>query len=126
MNPVELKMRRRVVHAFIHADPVHVILVRATKTVKTPSGGWTTVKQPPLAPQLGRIVPAKRRYGFTGVNTEAGSIPLWPYNLLGLSDMDIQSGDTFVHSGDTYEVKSIEPDREERTVASIDFYGGQP
>jgi len=123
MNPTEVLFRRRNVRAFIKADPVYVSFTRRVKT-PSPAGGWTWVDSDPVAPQEGRLVPSKRRYADMTVNTEAGQVVLWPYLLLGYHDMDIQEGDHFVLNGQAYEVKSIEPDREERTVAAVDFFGG--
>ena len=123
MNPVERLMRRRNMQQYINEDPVDISFIRQIKT-ETPAGGWTVSDAPPLAPQRGRIIPAKRRYADMHVNTEAGQIALWPYILIGFHNMNIQEDDRFVWLGNTYQVKSIEPDREERTQAAIDFYGG--
>lgn len=125
MNPVELLMRKRNVRAFILADPVQILFRRETKT-KTAAGGYTTTIVSLENCQTARIIPSKRRYAYTGVNTEAGQIPLWPYILEGYHDMDIQVNDLFTWNGDEYQVKSIEPDREEKTIAAIDFYGPNP
>lgn len=125
MNRIELLMRRRNVLAFIQADPISVIFTRQTK-VKSNAGGYITTSVPLTQCQLGRIIPSKRRYAYTGVNTEAGQIPFWPYILEGLHDMDIQVADRFTWDGQEYEVKSIEADREEKTIAAIDFYGPKP
>lgn len=123
MNPVERLMRRRNVTEFIVQDKVEVALVRKTK-VRTPAMGWRWETQPPLPPQVVRIVPAKRRYGDVHVNTEAGALDNWPYLMLGDPDMDVQEKDTFTVNGMVFEVQSIEYDREERTVAAITYYGG--
>lgn len=124
MNPTELIFRRRNVKAFIEADPVDVSFVRVSR-VRTPAGGWTEATLPPLPPQRARIVPAKRRYGGQQVNTEAGQVDLYPYQLLGFHDMDIAEDDTFSVNGQDYQVKTIEADREERTVAAINYYGAK-
>jgi len=125
MNPVELLMRRRNVLAFIEADSIEVVFTRETKT-KTPAGGFITSWAPLSVCQIARIIPSKRRYAYTGVNTEAGQIPLWPYILEGLYNMDIKVDDKFTWDGQEYQVKSIEPDREEKTIAAIDFFGPRP
>lgn len=123
MNPAERLMRRRNMRQYIAEDLVKVAFIREVKT-ETSAGGWTVEDAPPLAPQSARIVPAKRRYGNTHVNTESGQIPSWPYILVGYHDMNIAKDDKFFWQGDLYQVKSIEPDREERTQAAIDFFGG--
>ena len=122
MNTVELIFRRRNVRAFIKADLVKVAFVRKVK-VPTSAGGWTWQIQPPLAPQEARIVDSKRRYADVHVNTEAGEIDNWPYILLGYHDMDVQENDTFTVNGNTYQVKSVKADNQERTVCAVDFYG---
>ena len=69
MNPVELLMRRRNVLAFIEADSIEVVFTRETKT-KTPAGGFVTSWAPLSVCQIARIIPSKRRYAYTGVNTK--------------------------------------------------------
>lgn len=123
MRLSERIMRRRIVRQYIAEDPVDVAFVRQQK-VTTPAGGWKLEDQPPLPPQRARIIPAKRRYGNATVNTESGQILDWPYILVGYHDMNIEPNDKFTWQGHHYQVKSIEPDREERTQAAIDFYGG--
>jgi len=126
MNRSELVMRRRNVRAFIDADPSDVLLHRITR-VATDAGSWTETDPLPLSSlQRVRIMDAKRRYTDPHVNTEAGAIPLSPYIMIGSSTMDIQVDDSFTWLGDHFKVTSIHPDREERTVASIDYFGKTP
>jgi hypothetical protein len=130
MNRIELMMRRKAARAFIMADPIRVQFKRTTRT-KTPAGGWADTELPPLPPQVVRIDPGKRRFGESNVNTEAGSIVLWPYIMLGFHTLDVQVGDNFEWTGYTgvnnhFEVKSIEEmRRDEITMCWIDFYGGE-
>lgn len=119
----ELMMRRRLVREFIRVDSARVSFVRASGKVKTAAGAWVEGPPSTLAPQLTRLIPAKRRYGNALVNTEAGDIEKWPYSLIGAWNLDVKEGDIFTHQGQAYEVKTIEPDREERTLVSLDFYG---
>lgn len=122
-NRVELILRRRLCKVFIAADYVMVSFRRMAK-IKTPAGSWTEIPvDPPLPPQKVRIIPSKRRYGTPFENTEAGRITSWPYLMMGPHDMDIAEEDVFEWNGATYVVKSIEPRREERTIAAIDFRG---
>lgn len=116
-NRVELLMRQRNVVEFREADEVEVVLKRREKIPS--AGGWKWGPEASLAPQRVRIVPAKRRYSDETVNTEQGAIPTWPYIILGAPDMDIKAGDTFTWDGDLYTVKSVETDREERTMAAV-------
>jgi hypothetical protein len=57
------------------------------------------------------------------VNTEAGDIEKWPYTLIGPYNLDVAEGDIFNYNGQSYEVKTVEADREERTLVALDFYG---
>lgn len=123
MNPIELAMRRRNVTAFMDADPIDIQLVREVKT--RIAGGWTLSTLPPLPPQRIRLVPSKRRYADVHVNTEAGPIDLWPYQLLGDHDMDIQEGDTFTVGAMHFQVRSLEYDNEERVVAACAYFGAE-
>ena len=119
----ELKMRRRNVREFIRVDSAVITLIRQVRT-KTPSGGYEDTPAP-QAPQTVRLVPAKRRYGSAFVNSEAGQVEKYPYNLVGYHDMDIAEHDKFEYLGNWYEVETIEPDREERTQAAL-IYSGAP
>lgn len=121
-NPVELKIRRRQIAQFIREDPTSIRLVRREKIEL--NGGWKWGPEVTLPEQITRIVPAKRRYGDATTNTEAGQVVNWPYILLGRYDMDIQEGDTFTYQGERFQVKSIEQDRDERTAAFLDYFGG--
>ena len=117
----ELRQRRLLVREFIRVDYARVAFVRSVRT-KTPSGGWASSSSL-LSPQMVRLIPAKRRYGNALVNTEAGDIEKWPYTLIGAHNLDVAEGDLFKHNGQAYEVKTIEADREERTLVALDFYG---
>lgn len=126
MNRIELLMRRRNVAAFIDADPVDVVFSRSTK-IRTPAGGWVEGPRTPLpSPQRVRIIDSVRRFADTQVNTEAGNITLTAKVLIGFHDMDIKVGDDFTWNNAQWEVKAIKDDREERTVAAIDYYGKLP
>jgi len=122
MDPVELLMRKRVSSAFIGAYAIKVQFKREIK-VRTAAGGYTKSLVTLENCQIARIIPSKRRYAYIGVNTEAGEIPHWPYILEGHPDMDIEQGDRFTWNDEEYQVKSIEPTRDEKTIAAIDFYG---
>lgn len=122
MNPIELLMRRRNVAAFIDADPVDVVLSRATR-VRTPAGGWVEGSRTPLSSQRARIVDSVRRFANTQVNTEAGNIPTTAKVLIGLYNMDIEVGDDFTWNDAQWEVTAVKDTREERTVAAVDYYG---
>lgn len=119
----ELAVRRRLVREFIRVDSAEVSFVRASGRIKTPAGGYIDGPPDTLLPQTTRLIPAKRRYNSALVNSEAGDIEKWPYSLIGAHDLNVQEGDTFTYNGQEYEVKTIEPDREERTLVAIDFYG---
>ena len=119
----ELRMRRRLVREFIRVDSASVSFVRATGKVKTGAGAWTQGEPVTLAPQLTRLIPAKRRYGSALVNSEAGDIEKWPYSLIGAHDMDVVEGDIFTYNDQSYKVMTIEPDREERTLVALDYFG---
>lgn len=119
----ELLMRRRIVREFIRVDYARVSLVRPGAKTKTAAGAWTQGTPTTLSPQLVRLIPAKRRYNSALVNTEAGDIEKWPYSMIGAWNLDVAEGDTFTHNGQGYKVMTIEPDREERTLVALDFFG---
>jgi hypothetical protein len=122
-NRVELLLKRRQLRAYIQAEPISVVFHRREKI--RVSGGWKWGPEQILLPQEARLVPAKRRYGDATTNTEAGQVANWPYILVGYYDMDVQPKDWFEHQGDKYEVQSIEQDRDEKTNAFVDYFGGE-
>jgi hypothetical protein len=123
MNPVELIMRRRVLGAFIDADPVEIVLTRAGTVSLTAGGGTVRGAPTTLSSQRARIVQAKRRYDNGLINSEAGYIPHTDYLLLGRHTLDIAKDDTFTWRGDTWTVTGIHPTRTESFLCSIDFLG---
>lgn len=123
ISPTELRVRQRLVRAFIQADYADIYLRRVTKK-KTETGAFR--KQESLVtvlPQRTRLIPSKRRFNTTFVNLEAGNVEKWPYALIGSASMDVQEDDMFVYQGKTYIVRAIEPDREERTLMHLDYAG---
>lgn len=115
-------MRRRVVAEFIRVDDAKVSFKRILK-VKTDAGGYVEQEQPPLPPQRVRLIPQKRRFASSFVNTEAGEIEKWPYIFIGAHNLDVVEEDRFTYNGDEYQVMAIEPDREERTLIACDYFG---
>lgn len=121
-NPVERKMQRRQTTAFIAADAEQITIHRQQKIAK--NGGWVWGPETVLPPQTIRLVPAKRRYGDATTNTEAGQVVNWPYIAEGEPDLDIQPDDWFLHQDQKYQVKSVEQDRDVKTLAFLDYFGG--
>lgn len=124
MNHFELLMRRRVVQAFIDADPVRIEFSRSGPTEKTAAGGYVQGEGSTLSPQTARIVPNRRRYTDGIVNSEAGDIPHTDYLLVGAHNLDIAVDDEFTWLGEWYRVTGIHTTRrQESTLAAIDFLG---
>ncbi|MCA1800475.1 MAG: hypothetical protein LC650_04205 [Actinobacteria bacterium] len=119
---MELLIRRRLVWEFIMADYADVAFRRTVKT-KTDAGGYREDEQPALPAQRIRLIPQKRRFASTFVNTEAGEIEKWPYNFIGKHNLNVKEEDRFSYRGNEYQVMAIEPDREERTLLSCDYFG---
>lgn len=123
MNRTELIMRRRVVQAFIRADPVQVSFTRPGGPVPTPAGGTVYSSSTVLPPQQARIIQNKRRYDNGLVNSEAGSIPDTSYLLLAMHTVNVMKDDTFFWNDSFYRVTGIHPTRSETKLCSIDFRG---
>lgn len=123
MDRVELIMRRRVLGAFIDADPVQIVFTRAGVISKTAAGGTVRGNPTTLPSQRARIVQAKRRYDNGLINSEAGYIPHTEYLLLGRHTLDVEKDDEFTWRGDTWTVTGIHPTRTESFLCSIDFLG---
>jgi len=124
MDRIELIMRRRVVGAFIDADPVFITVTRDLPPTRTAAGGLTSTPGPPLPVQKARIVQNIRRLSPGLVNTEAGEIPDDTFLLIGRHSLDIQVDDTFLWRGLKYRVDRVHPFRFESTLCVLDFDGG--
>lgn len=123
MNHIEMVMRRRLVRAFIDADPVDIVFTRVGELVPTPAGGTIRAASTVLSSQRARIVQAKRRYDNGLINSEAGYIPDTEYLLLGNHTLDVKKDDSFQWRGQNWWVTGIHPTRTESLLCSIDFRG---
>lgn len=129
MDHVELIIRRRLVKAFIFADPVSIRFTRATEPVRTEAGGFVPGEPVMLNPQIARIVPSKRRFDNGLINSEAGDIPRTDYLLLGMPTLNVKVDDIFSWLGVQYTVTGIHPTRSESNpeaesiLCSIDLEG---
>lgn len=124
MNPVELLMRRRVIRAFILADPIALVIRRAANATKnTKTGGYVASTKTPLPSQTARLVLNKRRYNRGLVNSEAGDIPHTDYLLIAEHSVDIEEEDEFTWKGEHYKVMGIHKQRVESILASVDMLG---
>jgi len=118
----ELITRRRIVKAFIDADYADVSFITKVK-VKTPAGAFVLTDSTPRDPQRIRLIPANHRFGNMATNSEAGEIDRWPYLGIGSHKLEIAKNDHFFYRDGVYQVMSVEPDTEERTLFSLDFLG---
>lgn len=121
-NKAELMMRRRIYWQFVLADSAMVAFSRRTR-IPTSAGAWKWGPYVDGAPQIIRIIPAKRRYANSNVNSEAGEIDNYPFQINGRWDMNIAEDDTFWWEGKKYVIKSIDQDRDEKTMAFATYYG---
>lgn len=123
MDRIELLMQRRQMQAYIEADSSSFKLFRKTR-VRTPAGGWKWSDPVALDPQPGRLIPFKRRMVDFVVSTTAGQTEKLPYVLVGYHDLDVQQGDTFSYNDAEFVVKEVDPNRDIRTAAMVDYIGG--
>ena len=123
LSRVELVVRRRLVRAFIEANSVSIQFTRRQERVRTEAGGWTTTLSDPRQSQVATIIPSKRRFDNGLVNAEAGQLPRSEYLLMGLYNLDVEVDDTFTWDGAQYKITGILPNREERTLCSMNYEG---
>lgn len=123
IHPVELRLRRKNVRAFILADSVNISICRPGEKVKTEAGG--TVRKPPysLPYQRARIIQPKRRFDDGLKDVEAGWLPNSDYLLLGLHTFNGEVDDWFYWLGGKYIIRGIHPNRTESFLASLDYLG---
>lgn len=126
-SQVELMARRRLVAAFIKANPVTAAFTRAGVKVQTAGGGYTRGTPTELEPQTFAIVPAKRRYDNGIINAEAGDIKESQWLLLGSHTLNVAVDDEFTWLDQHYYVTAVHPTRRgsgvESILCSIDYRG---
>jgi hypothetical protein len=108
-----LAVLRRNMKVFIEADYRDIWLERPTKT-PTSNGSWIEGLPDPLAPQMFRLIPAKRRHSNPEVDSQDGNIPFQDWTMIGEYDADVQRDDEFTLNGDRYKVTAVTPDTAER------------
>lgn len=118
-------MRRRVVKAFIQADPVSITVTRPGGVVETAAGGRIRNAPTILLPQQARIVQNKRRYTAGIVNSEAGDIPHTDYLLIAEHTKDFKENDTFEWQNEHYRILGIYALRTESILAGIVMLGNE-
>lgn len=123
MDRVELLVRRRLVRAFIEADPVSIAVTRKSAPVKTAAGGYVSGTPTTLLPQVARIVLNKRRYTDGLINSEAGEIPHTEYLLVAMPSKDFEVEDTFLWLGENYHITGKYIARTESILCAIDILG---
>ena len=121
-NPTETRMHRRLLAAFLDADPVAIELQRPN-LVHTAGGGLVKGESVTLPAQQFRLVPFKKRLTQQTRDTPDGNIINLPYVLLGEHDADVQPGDYFEYENQMYDVISIEPNTAYRVAANVTYRG---
>jgi hypothetical protein len=122
MSRVETLVQRRQTTAYLNAEPRDVVLLRSD--LQDDGAGGKIESQPvPLAPQVFRLVPFKRRLTHTQSTITEGTVTVSSYALVGRWDADVQKGDEFVLDGGRYRVESVEPGRDYRTLADVTYRG---
>jgi hypothetical protein len=111
-----LPVLRRNLKEFIKADYRDIFLKRPTKT-STPNGSWIEGLPDEMAPQMFRLVPAKRRHSNPEVDSQDGNIPFQDWTMVGEYNADVQRDDEFDLNGDHYKVTAVTPDTAEREFA---------
>lgn len=123
VNRTETRMQRRLLKAFLDAEPADIELQRPT-FVKTPAGGLkATVPAKTLSKQRFRLVPFKKRMTKITRDTPDGNIINLEYVLIGHHDADVKPGDYFEWNNQMYDVVSLEPRDDYRIAANISYRG---
>ncbi len=115
-NALELKLRRRVLDAYIAADPVTVSLVRYPR-VDDGAGAWRKGTPVNVAPQIMRLIPYKRRLTNLTDHTADGDIPNVQYSLVATPGVDVKRWDEWFYNGTWFKVMGIEPKTQIRALA---------
>jgi hypothetical protein len=119
VDAVELRIRRKNVDLFIKAKQETITLTRQPK-LDAGNGGWKYGVPVDLDPQPFRIMSFKRRLIQERVPHEIlGNVIQSDDILIGHYNADVQERDTFTLNGVPYEVKFVDQERTDHTLAAI-------
>lgn len=121
-NQAELLFHRRQTAAYLRAESVDIALERRVWET-TDTGGRKVASTSTLPPQRFRLVPFKRRLTHVVVNTPDGKVTDSSFQMVGSHTADIQKEDRFQLDGGWYEIESVEPNREFRTLCDVRYRG---
>lgn len=120
--PHELKVKRRLMAEYLRRD--HIMLVLKRPTLEgTDAGGVVRGEPVDLDPQIFRLYPFIRRVSQYTRDTPDGDIINIRYVLVGLHTADVQAADFFHFDNGLYDVVSVDPMHEDRTVANVTYRG---
>lgn len=114
----EQEMRVKQTLAFIAAEPTLLPMTRRP-WIPDGSGGMKRGPATPVAAQQVRLVAANQQLP---VRRTADGRDVQPnYTMIGMPDLNVQAGDTFLIDGTRYEVIFIQPNRTEATRAEVGY-----
>lgn len=121
-NPVELRMLRKNLAAYIEADHVTIVLNRPS-LVDSGVGGKRHGDPEALEPQKFRTYPMVRRMNTKVADKPEGDVPHNAIIIVGVWNADVQSADYFRLAGDGYVVESVDADQDDRKAAVCHWKG---
>lgn len=122
----ELKIQRKITHAFIRAEPVDIGLSRRTES-RTALGGILKNFARQLPTQTFKIIMQSPAGASIEQRTDDGTERRVDYVLLGEWDADVQIGDYWDDaSGERNEVTSMIPYNGYEVRANVEGYGKKP
>lgn|SRR6185312_1364533 len=108
---IEMRARRRNLQVYINADPVTIVFTRYSR-IDDGAGGWKKGPTIPVAPQVMRLVPYKRRLAALTDMITAGDVPNVQYSLVAAYNADVQRYDEFMLGDAWMKVIGVEPKTE--------------
>ena len=120
MSPSELRMQRSLTKMFIEADKEDIVLEPFSREANG-SGGFRLVSQPPLAPQVMRLIPLSNT-AFER-NTLDGKAVTPNFMLMGEWDCEMARGNRFTLDGKRYEVVHVQEKRDYQTKGETVYLG---
>lgn len=100
---MEIKAQRRVTRRFIDADPIDVVLNRATRTANG-AGGFVKTAPSSLAAQRVRLMPQATQGRLEEKMLLDGQMVEIEYHMVGDTTLDVERGDWFFIDGIKHEV----------------------
>lgn len=118
VSTVEAQMRQAQTQALIDAEGISLSLTRQP-WVSDGAGGWRRGARTSVAAQKVRLISANTQLPVRRTMDGREVSPL--YTMVGMPDLNVQAGDSFIIDSVRYEVVFVQPSRVDATRAEVAY-----